>query len=202
MIGFIRLFDNSTWLCSSLLHARTYTLMSTVTSSLTVSWSQLPIVDVTPRLGSWTIPGHSYQLLTATAHSSSLTYWLTDRPTNSFTHQPTSSTQLNSLTNCPAYSNESHGEHYFPLLLYPIVAVQLLRLWKHACVWSFYLAMHAVYLLISQSPNSGCTCCSIYAVRQGKEMTTLMAASCNLKMNISVRERFMRTKIKLPSLWH
>jgi hypothetical protein len=55
-------------LYNSLLH--THILVSTVISSLTIAWYQLPTVDIPLTLGSWTIPGPSYQLLTATAHNS------------------------------------------------------------------------------------------------------------------------------------
>jgi hypothetical protein len=42
-------------------------------------------------------------------------------------------------------------KYCLPLLLYPIVAVKLLRSWKHACLRSRYLGTAVVYLLISRS---------------------------------------------------
>jgi hypothetical protein len=123
MIRFIGLFDNSTWLYGSLLYTHTCVHVT----------SSLPTLYVTPPQGSWTIPGHSYQLITATAHSSCLTDWLTDWPTK------TNSAQLNSLTVLLITCQHGlHRKHRFSLLLYPVVAVRLLRLWKHACLWSFY----------------------------------------------------------------
>jgi hypothetical protein len=68
MIGFIGLFDA----------ARGYTLQYTVTHTHTsahshvftaVAWQRLSTADFPLPQGSRTVPGHSYQLLTATAHN-------------------------------------------------------------------------------------------------------------------------------------
>jgi hypothetical protein len=65
MIGFTGLsIQHVTTFYSSLLH----TLVSTVTSSLAVAWQRLPTVDIPLPPSSQTIPGLSYQLLTATPH--------------------------------------------------------------------------------------------------------------------------------------
>jgi hypothetical protein len=48
-------------------HTHTHTVVSTVTSSLTVARYRLPTLDVAFPLVTWTMPGLSYQLLTAAA---------------------------------------------------------------------------------------------------------------------------------------
>jgi hypothetical protein len=57
-----------TRLYNSVLDTHIHTLVSTVTSSLAVARDRLPTADVSLPLGSRTIPGHTYQLLTATTH--------------------------------------------------------------------------------------------------------------------------------------
>jgi hypothetical protein len=60
-----------TTLDSSLLHTHTHThtLVYVVTSSLAVAWYRLSTTDVPLPLGSRTIPGLRYQLVTAAAHN-------------------------------------------------------------------------------------------------------------------------------------
>jgi hypothetical protein len=74
--------------------------------SSSVFWQQLPTAGVPLPLGSRTVPGFIYQLLTSTAHKE----WT---PANSLTHSLTNELPFNSLTNsahrlhftyCPAYN--------------------------------------------------------------------------------------------------
>jgi hypothetical protein len=105
MIEFIGLFDtvhDYPWqftITHTHTHTPTHSAMSPVLSSLAVAGSQLAMADVPLPLGSWTIPGLSYQLLTPTAHNNqtSAVLWLTHK----LSHSTTNSTQL-TLTNCPA----------------------------------------------------------------------------------------------------
>jgi hypothetical protein len=64
-------------------------------------------------------------------------------------------------------------KHRFPLSSYPIVAVQLLRSWKHACLQSRYLATTVVYLLISRSLPSNESTCHNILVRKSVEIRVL-----------------------------
>jgi hypothetical protein len=79
MTGFAGLWY-STWLQVRFMLSLFYTLykplqdtlglLSLLLSSLAVAWKQLSRVDIPLPLGSWTLPGLCYQLLTFTAHNS------------------------------------------------------------------------------------------------------------------------------------
>jgi hypothetical protein len=91
MIGFIGPFvtAHDCTLQFNITHTHTHTLVPTVKSSLAVARQRFPMADVPLPLGSWAIPLHSYQLLTATAHNdwTAAVRWQTH-----VTHQPTHST--------------------------------------------------------------------------------------------------------------
>jgi hypothetical protein len=71
MIGFIGLFDTARdyTLQFTIIHTHTHTQVSAVRASLAVARQRFPTADVPLPIGSRTIPGLSYQLLTATAHN-------------------------------------------------------------------------------------------------------------------------------------
>jgi hypothetical protein len=143
-----RTFWHRAWLHFTV-HCYTHMLEFTVTSSLAVAWWRFPTAHVPFPLGSRTISGLSYQLLTATAHNdwTPLTY--------SLTHQQTPLHSLTDpLTNCPVYNISTWTAPKQPLHYWcAFVAIE-------KCLFgSRYLAMVVALLLLARSlPSNGSTC--------------------------------------------